>query len=40
VNTHLSVNGFIAHMRGGDVVGRSFVGRDLRFGYIETLVRF
>src|SRR5918993_1132425 len=40
VNTHLSVNGFIAHMRGGDVVGQSFVGRDLRFGYIETLVRF
>jgi hypothetical protein len=27
-------------MRGGDVVGQSFVGRDLRFGYIETLVRF
>jgi hypothetical protein len=40
VNTHLSVNGFIAHIRGGDVVGQSFAGRDLRFGYIETLVRF
>jgi hypothetical protein len=40
VNAHLSVNGFVAHMRGGDVVGQSFAGRDLRFGYIETLVRF
>jgi hypothetical protein len=40
VNTHLSVNGFFAQMRGGDVVGQSFTGRSLRFGYIETLVRF
>jgi hypothetical protein len=40
VSKHLSVNGFLGRIRGGDVVRRSFVGDGLGFGYVETVVRF
>jgi hypothetical protein len=40
VNSHVSVNGFLGYIRGGDVVRRSFAGDALTFGYVETVVRF
>jgi len=40
VNKHFSLNGFFGHIRGGDVVRRSFDGDQLAFGYVETVVRF
>jgi Alginate export len=40
VNRHFSVNGYVGHIRGGDVVRRSFAGDSLTFGYVETQIRF
>jgi hypothetical protein len=40
VNRHFSVNGYVGHIRGGDVVRRSFTGESLTFGYLETQIRF
>jgi hypothetical protein len=40
LNRHLTIAGFLGHIRGGDVVRRSFEGDGLTFGYLETLVRF
>jgi hypothetical protein len=40
VNPHFSINGFFGHIRGGDVVRRSFADDALGFGYVETVVRF
>ena len=40
VNSHVSVNGFLGYIRGGDVVCRSFAGDRLTFGYVETILRF
>jgi hypothetical protein len=37
---HWSVNGFIGTIRGGRVVRARFVGEWLRFGYLESVVRF
>jgi hypothetical protein len=40
VNKRVSVNGFFGHIRGHDVVRRSFAGDRLGFGYLETVIRF
>jgi hypothetical protein len=40
VNSHVSVNGFLGYIRGGDVVRRSFAGDRLTFAYVETILRF
>jgi hypothetical protein len=40
VTRRLSVNGYAGHMRGGPVVGASFAGRRLWYGYLETVVSY
>lgn len=40
VSAHFSVNGYIGQMWGGDVVGGTFAGTRLGFGYVETIVSF
>lgn len=40
LNRHFSVNGYVGHIRGGDVVRRSFSGDAMTFGYLETQIRF
>ena len=40
VSPHFSVNGYLGRMHGGDVVGNTFAGTSLGFGYLETLVSF
>ena len=38
VTPRLSVNAFLGHMRGGSVVTATFAGRNLWFGYIESVL--
>ncbi len=38
VTPRLSVNGFLGRVRGGPVVTGTFAGRDLWFGYLESVV--
>jgi hypothetical protein len=40
VTPRWSVNGFLAAMRGGDVVDRQFDGRQLWFAYVENVLRW
>lgn len=40
INPHWSINGFAGTIHGGRVVRSSFAGDWLRFGYLETLLRF
>lgn len=40
VSRRWSVNGFLGTARGGDVVRRSFAGRTMRFGYLESVLQF
>jgi hypothetical protein len=38
INPHWSINGYAGWLRGGDVVGRLFADRHLRFAYIENIL--
>jgi Alginate export len=38
ITPRVSVNGFLGHLRGGPVVTGTFAGRDLWFGYLESVV--
>jgi hypothetical protein len=40
VSPHFSVNGYLGRMWGGDVVGGTFAGTRLVFGYVETVISF
>ncbi len=40
INRHLSVNGYVGHMRGGPVVQSLFEGRRLTYAYFETVVSY
>lgn len=40
VSSHVSVNGYLGQMQGGDVIGKTVAGSRLRFGYLETVVSF
>jgi hypothetical protein len=40
VSPRLSIAGYVAGIRGGDVVGRTFADRQLVFGFIESTVQF
>jgi hypothetical protein len=40
IRRHWSMNGYTGTIWGGDVVRASFVGRRLRFWYVENVVRF
>jgi hypothetical protein len=40
LSPHFSVNGYLSRMNGGDVIGGTFAGRRLVFGYVETVVSF
>lgn len=40
VSPHFSLNGYLGRMKGGDVVGGTFAGTRLMFGYVETVVSF
>jgi hypothetical protein len=37
---HWSVNGYLGHIRGGEVVDRTFARDRLVFGYVEQVLRF
>ena len=39
-NPHWSLNGYLAAIRGGEVVTRTFDGRTLRFAYLENVLQF
>jgi hypothetical protein len=38
VTSHVSVNAFLAHIRGGPVVTGTFAGNRLWYGYVEGIV--
>lgn len=40
ISPRFSVNAYLGRMTGGDVVGRTFAGTHLTFGYVETVVSF
>ncbi len=40
ISRHFSLNGYRGRMEGGDVVGGTFAGTRLVFGYVETVVVF
>lgn len=40
INRRWSINGYIGHMRGGDVVRNTFRGTSLTFGYLENVIVF
>jgi hypothetical protein len=40
VHRHLSVNGYVGHMRGGPVVRSIFAGRGLTYAYVETVLSY
>ena len=40
VSPHFSVNGYLGRMWGGEVVGGTFAGTRLVFGYVETVISF
>jgi hypothetical protein len=40
VSPNLTLNGYFGQMNGGDVVGGTFAGTRMRFGYLETMVSF
>jgi len=40
MSRHWSINGFLGMARGGDVVRRSFAGRTMTFGYVESVLQF
>jgi hypothetical protein len=40
LTAHWSLNGYLGHIRGGDVVRRIFAGDRLLFGYVEQVLRF
>lgn len=40
VHRHLSVNGYVGHMRGGPVVRSIFAGRGLTYAYLETVISY
>jgi hypothetical protein len=40
VHRHLSVNGYVGHMRGGPVVRSIFAGRGLTYAYLETVLSY
>jgi hypothetical protein len=40
VSPHWSVNGYIGHIKGGDVIRRSFSGTTLTFAYVENVLQF
>ena len=40
VSPHLSLNGYLGHLGAGYVVGKTFAGRTMNFGYLETIVTF
>lgn len=40
VHRHLSVNGYVGHMRGGPVVRSIFTGRGLTYAYFETVLSY
>ena len=40
VTSWLTIGGYYGHAFGGDVVGRTFGGRDADYGFVETTVRY
>jgi hypothetical protein len=38
LTSHVSINGFLAHIRGGPVVTGTFAGNRLWYAYVETIV--
>jgi hypothetical protein len=40
ISRHWSIGGFVGAMRGGNVVRRSFAGRTMVFGFVESAVQF
>jgi hypothetical protein len=40
ISSHWSVNGYLGHIRGGDVIRRNFAGRSLTFAYLENVLTF
>ena len=40
ITRHWSINGYAGVMRGGEVVQRTFAGRWLTFGYIESVLQY
>jgi Alginate export len=39
-NRHFSINGYLGGIHGGDIVAQTFAGRQLVFGYLETVIQF